>query len=83
MALEVKTTKNSKLPKLSENCFELVGKGGWPLICIWINTIHKFLPDEFLFNIVGEDTTIGLWSKMESLHMTKTLTSKIYLKKKL
>jgi hypothetical protein len=36
MAPEVKTTKNNKLPKLSENCFELVGKGGWPLIFIWI-----------------------------------------------
>jgi hypothetical protein len=37
MAPEVKTAKNSKLPKLSENCFELVGKGGWPPISIWIN----------------------------------------------
>jgi hypothetical protein len=37
MALEVKTVKNSKLPKLLENCFELVGKGGWPLISNWIN----------------------------------------------
>ena len=37
MALEVKTTKNSKLPKLLENCFESVGKGGWPLISTWIN----------------------------------------------
>ena len=33
----LKTTKNSKLPKLPENCFELVGKGGWPLISTWIN----------------------------------------------
>jgi hypothetical protein len=37
MAPKIKTAKNSKLPKLSENCFELVGKGGWPLISIWIN----------------------------------------------
>jgi hypothetical protein len=37
MAQEVKTAKNSKLPKLSENCFEPVGKGGWPLISTWIN----------------------------------------------
>jgi hypothetical protein len=36
MAPEVKTAKNSKLPKLSENCFETVGKGGWPPISIWI-----------------------------------------------
>jgi hypothetical protein len=34
---EVKTAKNSKLPKLSENYFEPVGKGGWPPISIWIN----------------------------------------------
>jgi hypothetical protein len=32
-----KTAKNSKLPKLLENCFELVGKGGWPPISTWIN----------------------------------------------
>jgi hypothetical protein len=36
MALEIKTAKNSKLSKLSENCFELVGNGGWPLISIYI-----------------------------------------------
>jgi hypothetical protein len=36
MAPEVKTAKNSKLPKLSEKCFELVGKGGWPPISTWI-----------------------------------------------
>jgi hypothetical protein len=29
MAPEVKTAKNSKVPKLSENYFERVGKGGW------------------------------------------------------
>jgi hypothetical protein len=37
MARKLKTAKNSKLPKLSENCFELVGKGGWPPISTWIN----------------------------------------------
>jgi hypothetical protein len=37
MAPEVKTAKNSKLPKLSKNCFETVGKGGWPSISTWIN----------------------------------------------
>ena len=36
MDLEVKTTKNSKLPKLLENYFDPVGKGGWPPISIWI-----------------------------------------------
>jgi hypothetical protein len=38
MAPEVKTAKNSKLPKMSENYFEPVGKGGWPSISIWIKS---------------------------------------------
>jgi hypothetical protein len=33
---KLKTAKNSKLPKLPENCFEVVGKGGWPPISTWI-----------------------------------------------
>ena len=37
MAPEVKIAKNSKLPKLSESCFERAGKGGWTLISTWIN----------------------------------------------
>jgi hypothetical protein len=34
---KLKTVKNSKLLKLPENCFEPVGKGGWPPISTWIN----------------------------------------------
>jgi hypothetical protein len=34
----LKTAKNSKLPKFPENCFEPVGKGGWPPIYTSINT---------------------------------------------
>jgi hypothetical protein len=34
---KLKTDKNSKLPKLLENCFEPVGKGGWPPISTWID----------------------------------------------
>jgi hypothetical protein len=41
MAPEVKTAKNSKLPKLSENYFEPVGKGGWPPISIWITALFE------------------------------------------
>jgi hypothetical protein len=33
---KLKLAKNSKLPKLPENCFELVGKAGWPPISTWI-----------------------------------------------
>jgi hypothetical protein len=42
MAPEVKTAKNSKLPKLPENCFEPVGKGGWPPISTWIKDSGSF-----------------------------------------
>jgi hypothetical protein len=34
---KLKPVKNSKLPKLLENCFEPVEKGGWPPISTWIN----------------------------------------------
>jgi hypothetical protein len=33
---KLKPAKNSKLPKLLENCFEPVKKGGWPPISTWI-----------------------------------------------
>ena len=36
-----------------------------------------------MFNIVGEDTTLGLWTKLESLYMMKSLMSIIYLKRQL
>ena len=48
-----------------------------------LSTIHLCLADEVLFNIVGEDTTSSLWSKLESLYMTKSLTRRIYLKRQL
>jgi hypothetical protein len=32
---KLKPAKNSKLPKLPENCFEPFGKGGWPPISTW------------------------------------------------
>ena len=48
-----------------------------------LSTIRLCLADDVLFDIVGEDTTSGLWSKLESLYMTKSLTSRIYLKRQL
>jgi hypothetical protein len=38
---KLKPAKNSKLPKLPENCFEPVGKGGWPPISTWITCPHS------------------------------------------
>jgi hypothetical protein len=57
---KLKLLKNSKLPKLSEHCFEPVGKGGWPPISIWIRDIphtneytdpNNSLPHESMFLI--------------------------------
>jgi hypothetical protein len=38
---KLKPAKNSKLPKLPENCFEPVGKGGWPPISTWIKYVAR------------------------------------------
>ena len=42
---KLKPAKNSKLPKLAENYFEPIGKGGWPPISTWINQGHFGLAD--------------------------------------
>jgi hypothetical protein len=36
-----------------------------------VSTISLCLNNEVMFNIIGEDTTSSLWSKLESLYMTK------------
>jgi hypothetical protein len=48
-----------------------------------LSTIQLCFANDILFNIVEEDTIIGLWSKMESLYMKKSLTNHIYLKRQL
>ena len=48
-----------------------------------LSAICICLADDVLFNIVSEKTAVGLWSKLESLYMTKSLTSIIYLKRQL
>ena len=47
------------------------------------STIHLCLEDEVLFNITEEMTKIGLWTKLESLYMTKNLSNVIFLKRQL
>ena len=48
-----------------------------------LNTIWLCVADDVLFNIIGEETTIGLWSRMEKLYMMKSLMNWIYLKRQL
>ena len=45
-----------------------------------LSAIRLCLADDVLFNIVSETTAAGLWTKLESLYMTKSLTNKILLK---
>jgi hypothetical protein len=44
---KLKPAKNSKLPKLPENCFEPVRKGEWPPISTWINDVLIEFKDVF------------------------------------
>ena len=48
-----------------------------------LSAIRLCLADDVLFNIVSETTAAGLWAKLESLYMTKSLTNKILLKRQL
>jgi hypothetical protein len=48
-----------------------------------LSTIHLCLVDEVLFNIVEEETTTGLWNKLEILYMAKSLKKRIFLKRQL
>ena len=41
------------------------------------------MADDVLFNIVSKTTAASLWTKLESLYMTKSLTNKILLKQQL
>jgi hypothetical protein len=47
------------------------------------SVIRVCLADDVLFNIVTKKTTTGLWTKLESLYMTKSLTNRIFLKRQL
>jgi hypothetical protein len=48
-----------------------------------LSAIRLCLANDVLFNIVTEKTAVDLWSKLESLYMTKSLTNRIFLKRQL
>jgi hypothetical protein len=48
-----------------------------------LSVIRVCLADDVLFNIVAEKKATGLWMKLESLYMTKSLTNRIFLKRQL
>ena len=47
------------------------------------NTIQLCLADEVIYNVMDEETITGLWLRLETLYMTKSLSNKLYLKKQL
>ena len=47
------------------------------------SAIQLSLADEVLREIVDEDTAVGLWLKLESRYMTKSLTNRLYMKQRL
>ncbi|GJW81925.1 copia LTR rider [Tanacetum coccineum] len=47
------------------------------------SVVILYLGDKVLREVTGETTAAGVWSKLETLYMTKLLANKLYLKKKL
>jgi hypothetical protein len=62
---KLKPAKNSKLPKLPENCFEPVGKGGWPPISTWIIRLSSEEQHKWVTKILGYDFEI-VYKKREA-----------------
>ncbi|GJT67395.1 retrovirus-related pol polyprotein from transposon TNT 1-94 [Tanacetum coccineum] len=47
------------------------------------STILLSLSDDVLYEVTDEETTAGVWKKLEKLYMTKSLTNKLLLKQRL
>nr|GEV04088.1 retrovirus-related Pol polyprotein from transposon TNT 1-94 [Tanacetum cinerariifolium] len=47
------------------------------------SVVILYLGNTVLREVTGETTTAGVWSKLETLYMIKSLANKLYLKKKL
>src|SRR4051812_19975884 len=61
-----------------------MGEDDWKEIDIKAKaTIILCLSDEGLYNEMNEDTAAGMWSRLESLYMMRSLSNKLYMKKQL
>ena len=47
------------------------------------NDIKMFLADEVMNHVMDEESSTSIWLKLESRYMSKSLTNKLFLKKKL
>uniref|UniRef100_A0A2N9GFK1 CCHC-type domain-containing protein n=1 Tax=Fagus sylvatica TaxID=28930 RepID=A0A2N9GFK1_FAGSY len=48
-----------------------------------VSTIRLLLADEVMYDIMEENSTIGIWLNLEKIYMSKSLTNKLHLKQKL
>jgi len=48
-----------------------------------LSTIQLCLHDDVLYGVLSETTASGIWAKLESTYMTKSLPNRIYLKQQL
>ena len=47
------------------------------------STIQLCLADKVIYNVMDEEMATELWSRLETLYMTKSLSNKLCLKKQL
>ena len=47
------------------------------------SAIRLHLTYDVVNNIIVEESACGIWTKLENLYMSKTLTNRLYLKKQL
>ena len=46
-------------------------------------TIQLCLGDDMMYHVLDEESSAAVWLKLESQHMSKSLTNKLYLKQQL
>ena len=48
-----------------------------------VNTIRLYLADELMYDVMDDVSSAAIWLKLESRYMSKSLTNKLNLKRKL
>ncbi|KAA8525009.1 hypothetical protein F0562_011353 [Nyssa sinensis] len=68
--------KTKKLEKMTNDKWEELKMRA---VC----TIRICLADEVMYQVMDEESSAGIWAKLESRYISKLLTNKLYLKQKL
>jgi len=63
------------LARKTKKPMDMTDKDWEDLNVISLSTIRMCLVDDILFNIIGEETTTDLWSRIESIYMKNSLTN--------